>query len=520
VIPERLRFGLSQREVLALCMRAALFLAALLALFTDSLIMTSHQRIALMVSAVMLVSVGIAQTVFVVIDIMESRRALLIALPFDVITLSLLSFSLSRLHDPIFAIFLGLALVHAIGSRRDVAFAIGGLCVIGYLGGHIAAEVPEDWVSFVVLAFNSLGLLVLPVGFSVIFERQREQQASMEAAQADKVEVTTRLQHRLAELQAITEITEVIHSDLDFDRVGPLMLAILQKVLNVPSVCLMVIDKQKSETLFSASAGLAGTTTYSPDVHVDAATGLLRQGSSGHFSCITLMDHHNLMVVFCSDPEFVENFADEDRLVLQAVASELVVAVENSQLYKLTKRLSITDELTGLYNYRYLQTRLEEEFERARRYRKDLSMLMIDADDFKFFNDTHGHVAGDRALADLGALISGAVREVDLVARYGGEEFSVILPETDASGAFVVAEKIRESVANHSFADADGNPGVTLTISLGLASYPGHSNDRESLLREADDALYQAKNTGKNRVRAPEYRMSRASTRPTSEETR
>jgi diguanylate cyclase (GGDEF)-like protein len=224
-----------------------------------------------------------------------------------------------------------------------------------------------------------------------------------------------------------------------------------------------------------------------------------------HLTCAPIFDHGSTMVLFCTTAEAFRQFSAEERLVLSAVASELVVAVENSRLYKLTSRLAVTDELTGLANYRHLQQRLDQELARAERFGKPLSLLMFDADDFKAFNDSHGHVAGDVALAELGPIIRGLVREVDLVARYGGEEFSVVLPETDAAGAFIVAEKIRESVELHRFPDADGRRTCSLTVSIGLATYPTHSQDKDSLLRESDDALYQAKNGGKNRVRAPQH---------------
>jgi diguanylate cyclase (GGDEF)-like protein len=131
---------------------------------------------------------------------------------------------------------------------------------------------------------------------------------------------------------------------------------------------------------------------------------------------------------------------------------------------------------------------------------------MVDVDDFKHFNDTNGHVAGDAALRDLGTVVRSIVREVDVVCRYGGEEFSVVLPETDAAGAFVAAEKLREAVSRHRFSDAEGATGEHLTVSIGLASYPAHAGDKDELLRLADDALYQAKNGGKDRVRSPRSR--------------
>jgi diguanylate cyclase (GGDEF)-like protein len=317
-------------------------------------------------------------------------------------------------------------------------------------------------------------------------------------------DLNERLSRRLSELRAVSEITEVIHSTLDFDRVGPLVLEILSKVIDLPSSCLFVIDKDKDETLFSASAGLsaAAARSYGEALTFDPE-GAVLPVENELFACTTVLDHKRLMVVFCASGDRLERLSTEDRLVLQAVASELVVAVENSQLYKLTTRLSITDELTGLFNYRYLQQRLDDEIERAKRYSRSLSMLMLDADDFKRFNDTYGHIAGDQALAEIGQVLRAAVREIDVVCRYGGEEFSVVLPETDAEGAFVVAEKVREAVASHSFADGDGNRGVHVTVSIGLATFPSSAADREELLRQADDALYQAKHLGRDRVRAP-----------------
>ena len=106
-------------------------------------------------------------------------------------------------------------------------------------------------------------------------------------------------------------------------------------------------------------------------------------------------------------------------------------------------------------------------------------------------------------------MLKSTVREVDIVARYGGEEFTIILPETDASGAFIVAEKIRETIAMHRFPDAEGGHSIHLTVSIGLSSYPVHAADKESLLRSADDAVYHAKETGKDRVRAPRLRLRR-----------
>jgi diguanylate cyclase (GGDEF)-like protein len=215
-----------------------------------------------------------------------------------------------------------------------------------------------------------------------------------------------------------------------------------------------------------------------------------------------VLERGTIMVVFCASGERLEHLVAEDRLLLTAVANDLTIAVENSELYKLTKRMAITDELTGLNNYRFMLQRLDDEIERARRFGRTLSLLMLDADDFKLFNDTHGHVAGDAALAELAAVMQKAVRDIDVVCRYGGEEFAVLLPETDADGAFVAAEKMREAIASHDFPDSDGDPNQRITVSIGFSTFPSPAADREALLRQADDALYAAKRGGRNRVRA------------------
>jgi len=433
----------------------------------------------------------------------SGRKAMSLVLPFDLLAAGLLIWATSQYQDPFYPWVLGVSIAYAGIVRRRSAWVVSGLAasvyLLGHFAGHVQVTMPDEAL-FIVFKAGGLAFTGWVVADSM--ERQAHREQEIEAGRESILGLNEQLGRRLAELHAISEITEIIHSSLDFDRVGPVVLEILRKFIDLPASCLFVIDKDKDETLFSASAGMpaaeAARFNQSSVIGSESAT-----AGTDLFSCMTVLDHNRMMVVFCASAMAIEKMSDEDRLVLQAVASELVVAVENSQLYKLTKRLSITDELTGMFNYRYLQQRLDDEIERARRYGRSLSLLMLDADDFKSFNDTHGHIAGDVALAELGAVMRSSVREIDIVCRYGGEEFSVILPETDSEGAFVVAEKIRENIATHLFADADGNRLVNITVSVGLATFPGGAPDKESLLRQADDALYQAKHLGRDRVRFP-----------------
>jgi diguanylate cyclase (GGDEF)-like protein len=173
----------------------------------------------------------------------------------------------------------------------------------------------------------------------------------------------------------------------------------------------------------------------------------------------------------------------------------MVKALHESQ-ERLIERAN-TDSLTDLYNHRYFQERLGREISRAERYGHVLSVLMLDIDHFKAFNDRHGHPNGDRAIREIATILKAEVRDIDVVARYGGEEFAVVLPETGMQEAFAAAERLRVAVQRHCFYGKDGET-VPMTISLGAAQYPIHSAEREGLIMAADMALYRAKSTGRN----------------------
>ncbi len=260
----------------------------------------------------------------------------------------------------------------------------------------------------------------------------------------------------------------------------------------------------------------------------------------------------------------VRRFTAEERALATTLAALAAVAIENARLYGDVEQLAITDGLTGLYNHRYFYDRLAQEVARAHRYGVPLSLLMIDIDDFKAYNDRNGHRAGDALLRELGGLLASQTRQrIDLVARYGGEEFVVILPSTGATGAARAGERLRDAVSetglepalgneadercagepaparesapdaesapdergaleNGSASDGDSNAAhivgerirssievetfgtayapPVITVSVGVASLPDHATTVDGLVDEADSALYRAKRLGKNRV--------------------
>jgi diguanylate cyclase (GGDEF)-like protein len=193
-------------------------------------------------------------------------------------------------------------------------------------------------------------------------------------------------------------------------------------------------------------------------------------------------------------------FTDADFEVLQRCGQLAAVAVENSLLFRQTRELSLVDPLTGIYNHRHFVHLLGVEMGRAHRYSRTLALIMIDVDNFKKVNDTLGHPIGDRVLRGISRILTEGLRRSDVLARYGGEEFAVILQETDRESARSVAEKLcRDIEEKASFPDGR-NGQVRATISLGAAFFPLDAGNEEDLILRADQALYRAKSSGKNRV--------------------
>jgi diguanylate cyclase (GGDEF)-like protein len=163
------------------------------------------------------------------------------------------------------------------------------------------------------------------------------------------------------------------------------------------------------------------------------------------------------------------------------------------------RKMSITDGLTGLFNHREFYQQLRRELERARRYRHTVSLLVIDVDDFKRFNDRFGHLAGDLALRKISDLLRNCARATDIVARYGGEEFAVILPESTAGGALMLAERIKTEVAGCNFLPQAATE-IRLTVSIGIYTAEEGAVSEDQMVSYADEAAYSAKHAGKNCV--------------------
>ena len=197
------------------------------------------------------------------------------------------------------------------------------------------------------------------------------------------------------------------------------------------------------------------------------------------------------------DKEGAPGFDRGDLEVIRTFASQATVAIDNVLLHQEAQRLSITDGLTGLWNYRYFTMTFAKEIERSSRFGRPLALLLLDLDLFKDVNDHYGHQRGDSVLIELATRVKAEIREVDTLARYGGEEFVLVLPETDATGAAGAAQRICEVVRHRPFSNEGEDP-IQVTVSVGVSVFPLHGSTAATLMRNADTALYAAKDAGRD----------------------
>jgi diguanylate cyclase (GGDEF)-like protein len=208
-------------------------------------------------------------------------------------------------------------------------------------------------------------------------------------------------------------------------------------------------------------------------------------------------DKERVSAVMSVESDQPDQFAGEMETILFTLVSNAAVALNRARLYHQMELLAITDGLTQLINHKHFQVMLEKEIERAKRYKRPLSLLIMDIDHFKNFNDTYGHPVGDLVLKQIAQSIREKLRVNDSAARYGGEEFAVIIPENDERGALMTAERIRQTIEQKII--MSGNDQLRVTISIGCASFPNHAATQSELIERADKALYYSKRTGRNR---------------------
>lgn len=228
---------------------------------------------------------------------------------------------------------------------------------------------------------------------------------------------------------------------------------------------------------------------------------LLKIFVSEEFVIVPLKAKDKCIGLIVADNLFTRrSITGDDIRVLTMFANQAGLAIENSKLYEHVRMRSHKDALTDLWNHGYFQFMLERRLRQAKECVTYLTLILLDIDNFKNYNDTWGHQQGDDILIGISKILLESSRKVDCVCRYGGEEFAVILPDASREDALVIAECIRLSIAEHDFIKDTSRPSQKITVSLGLASFPKDANDKSELIHLADEALYRAKTNGRNRI--------------------
>jgi two-component system, cell cycle response regulator len=331
------------------------------------------------------------------------------------------------------------------------------------------------------------------------------------------------LDRKLYEATILTEIGRVARSLVHFDATFTSVMGIVARVVDFTvgamafvdtedlDVVMMlnhpatpaVVDEHKAKLMEAIARERNGVGFGRTQARLFAPSGAeanpAQETALGGFAAFPISTTNRLTGLLALGGKTLSRMTPETETFLAQVANQAQIVVENSRLFERIRNLSIRDSLTELYNHRHSMALVANEFERVGRYQESVSVLMVDIDHFKKFNDEHGHQVGDAILRDVARMLKDTLRTVDSIGRYGGEEFVAILPHTAYEEARLTGDRLRQAIEDFSFRHGDKK--LKVTVSVGVATYPSELVDSPgALIREADRALYRAKEGGRNRV--------------------
>ncbi|MFZ2198645.1 MAG: sensor domain-containing diguanylate cyclase [Thermodesulfovibrionales bacterium] len=332
------------------------------------------------------------------------------------------------------------------------------------------------------------------------------------------------------ELDFFEEVSKTLTSTLDLNNILSTIMNNAKKLIKAEAWSFLLVDQETGDLVFEKTSGkkedkkklkkirmkigegIAGWVARElipvvvPDVSTDPrfSSKVDKQITlkTKTIMCVPIKSKGNILgVLEIVNKTTNEPFTKDDLNLILRIVDHAAIAIERASLYQKMEELSITDDLTKLFNTRYLDRTLEIEINRSNRHRSSLSLIFMDVDHFKTINDNYGHLVGSKLLVEMGQLLIKCLRTIDIVARYGGDEFVIVLPQTPPGNALQIAERIRKSIEHNVFLKKDGYS-LKMTASFGVASYPESAKSKEDLLRLADEAMYRVKYQTRNGVYA------------------
>jgi len=334
------------------------------------------------------------------------------------------------------------------------------------------------------------------------------------------------LAYKTDELSYVLDIARALASSFELGKVLSKIMERACTLVDARTWLVMLVDEESDDLVFEAASGrtrqkankyrlkigegVAGwaakdkspklVADITKEKHFLKAIDRVVGVSTRSIMAVPIMSKGRLLgVIEVINKDGVGGFTDKDQHEVSRLMDQMALAIDRSRMYQKMEGLVITDDLTKLFNLRYLQRSLDVEIERAMRYGLSVAVMFIDMDYFKQVNDSHGHLVGSKLLVEVSHQLLKSLRKVDIVARYGGDEFVIVLPQTDVNAAKMIAERLRKNIEKHVFMKSE-NLALKLTASFGIACYPDHAATKEDLIKLADDAMYRVKHHTRNSV--------------------